>query len=114
QAKKYSEALAKLKDAENNPKKSPYDQHVINELSAFAYAKTGNAAEAAKANEALVNDSYTPQSEVQQRVKAVVASAYTAKNYDKAIEYGNRAVKGNFADEEIRDVIAQSYYLKGD
>src|SRR5579884_1006239 len=39
QAKKYSEALAKLKDADANPKKSPYDQHVINELSAFAYGK---------------------------------------------------------------------------
>jgi tetratricopeptide (TPR) repeat protein len=114
QAKKYSEALTKLKEVEASPKKSPYDQHVINELSAFAYAKTGNAAEAAKANEALVNDSFTPQSEVPQRVKAVVTSAFTAKNYDKAIDYGNRAVKGGFADDEIKMVLAQSYYLKGD
>ena len=114
QAKKYSEALAKLKDADGNPKKSPYDQHVINELSAFAYAKTNNAAEAAKANEALVNDSFTPQAELPARVKAVASSAYGAKNYDKAIDYGNRAVKGNYADDEIRMIIGQSYYLKGD
>ena len=114
QAKKYSEALAKLKDAEGNPKKSPYDQHVINELSAFAYAKTNNAAEAAKANEALVNDSLTPQSEMPARVKAVASGAYGAKNYDKAIDYGNRAVKGGYADDEIKMIIGQSYYLKGD
>jgi hypothetical protein len=114
QAKKYSEALAKLKDAEGNPKKSAYDQHVINELSAFAYAKTNNAAEAARANEALVNDSLTPQSEMPARVKAVAVGAYGAKNYDKAIDYGNRAIKGGYADDEIRMVIGQSYYLKGD
>ena len=114
QAKKYSEALAKLKDAENNPKKSPYDQHVINELSAFAYAKTNNAAEAARANEALVNDSFTPQSELPARVKAAAVGAYGAKNYDKAIDYANRAIKGGYADDEIRMVVGQSYYLKGD
>jgi tetratricopeptide (TPR) repeat protein len=114
QAKKYSEALVKLKEAESNPKKSPFDQHIINELGAFAYAKTNNPAEAAKANEALVNDGFTPQSEIPQRIKAVVTSAFNAKNFDKAIDYGNRAVKGGFADEEIKDVMAQSYYLKGD
>jgi tetratricopeptide (TPR) repeat protein len=114
QAKKYSEALTKLKDADANPKKSPYDQHVINELSAFAYGKTGNTAEAEKLNEALINDSFTPQSEAQQRIKAVMTSAYTLKNYDKTIEYGNRAVKGGFADDELKALIAQAYYLKGE
>lgn len=114
QAKKYNDALAKLKDADANPKKSPYDQHVINELSAFAYGKTGNTAEAEKLNEALINDSFTPQSEAQQRIKAVIASAYTLKNYDKVIDYGNRAVKGGFADDELKALIAQAYYLKGD
>src|SRR5689334_5182226 len=48
-AKKYSDALAKLKDAEGNPKKSPYDQHIINELAGVAYARTNNFAEASKA-----------------------------------------------------------------
>ena len=114
QAKKYADALAKLKEADANPKKSPYDQHVINELSAFAYGKTGNAAEAEKMNEALVNDSFTPQSEMQQRIKVVIAANFDLKNYDKALDYGNRAVKGGFADDEIKKVIAQSYYLKGD
>ena len=114
QAKKYNDALAKLKDAESNPKKTPFDQHIINELSAFAYAHTNNAAEAAKANEALVNDGFSQQSEIPARVKAVAAANYGLKNYDKAIEYGNRAIKGGFADDEIRTVVGQSYYLKGD
>jgi tetratricopeptide (TPR) repeat protein len=114
QSKKYAEALAKLKDAEGNPKKTPFDQHIINELSAFAYAHTGNTTEAAKANEALVNDGFSQQSEIPARVKAVATANYGMKNYDKAIEYGNRAIKGGFADDEIKTVVGQSYYLKGD
>jgi tetratricopeptide (TPR) repeat protein len=111
---KYQEALAKLKEAESNPKKTPYDEHVINELSAFAYAHTGQYPEAAKANEALINDGFTEQSEMPGRIKAVAVAAYQQKNYDKAIDYGNRAIKGGFADEDINTIVGQSYYLKGD
>jgi len=32
QAKKYSDALAKIKEADGNPKKTPFDEHVINQL----------------------------------------------------------------------------------
>jgi tetratricopeptide (TPR) repeat protein len=112
--KKFSEAVAKLKEADASPKKTPWDQHVINELAAYAYSRTGNGIEAEKANEALINDGFTPQAQIPARIKAVAAAAFQAKNYDKALEYGNRAIKGGFADDEIRTVVGQSYYLKGD
>jgi tetratricopeptide (TPR) repeat protein len=113
-AKKFPDALAKLKDAEGNPKKTPYDQHIINELTGFAYAKTNNYAEASKAFEAELNDGFMEQSEIPGRVKAVAQINYQLKNYDKAIEYGNRAIKGGFADDEMVTLVGQSYYLKGD
>jgi tetratricopeptide (TPR) repeat protein len=111
---KYQDALAKLKEAESNPKKSPYDEHVINELSAYAYAHTNQMPEAAKANEALINDGFTEQSEMPGRIKAVAVAYYQQKNYDKALDYGNRAIKGGFADDDINTIVGQSYYLKGD
>ncbi|MGH8139787.1 MAG: tetratricopeptide repeat protein [Steroidobacteraceae bacterium] len=114
QAKKYADALAKLKDAEGNPKKTPYDQHIINELSGVAYARTNNYPEAAKAFEAELNDGFLDQADVPQRVKALAQLNYQIKNYDKAIEFGNRAVKGGFADDEMLTLVGQSYYLKGD
>jgi TolA-binding protein len=114
QAKKYNEALAKLKEAESNPKKSPWDQHIIDELAAFAYGKTNNTAEVAKVNEALINDGFSQQSEIPARIKTVAEAEYALKNYEKAIEYGNRAIKGGFADDEIKTIVGQSYYLKGD
>ena len=114
QAKKFPEALAKLKDAEGNPKKTPYDQHIINELAGVAYAKTNNYPEASKAFEAEINDGFLDEKEVPGRIKAVAQMNYQLKNYDKAIEYGNRAIKGGFADEEMKTLVGQSYYLKGD
>jgi tetratricopeptide (TPR) repeat protein len=113
-AKKYPEALAKLKDAEGNPKKTPYDEHIINELAGVAYARTNNYPEASKAFEAEINDGFLDEKEVPGRVKAVAQIAYQLKNYDKAIEYGNRAIKGGYADEEMKTLVGQSYYLKGD
>ena len=114
QAKKIPDALAKLKDAEGNPKKTPYDQHIINELAGVAYAKTSNYPEASKYFEQEINDGFLDEKEVPGRVKAVAQMNYQLKNYDKAIEYGNRAIKGGFGDEEINIIVGQSYYLKND
>ncbi|MBV8742917.1 MAG: tetratricopeptide repeat protein [Sinobacteraceae bacterium] len=114
QQKKYQDAISKLKEAESNPKKTPYDQHIINQLEGYAYARTNNYPEAAKAFEAELNDGYIDPNDVQSRVKALAQINYQLKNYDKAIEYGNRAIKGGFADEEMMTLVGQSYYLKGD
>jgi tetratricopeptide (TPR) repeat protein len=113
-AKKYADAIAKLREAEGTAGKTPYDQHLINDMLGFAYARTQNYAEAAKAWEAEVDDGITPQSEVPTRVRQLAEANYQIKNYDKAIEFGNRAIKGGFADEELRTLVGQAYYLKGD
>jgi tetratricopeptide (TPR) repeat protein len=113
-AKKYSDALAKLKDLDANPKKTPYDQHIINELAGVAYAKTNNYPEASKAFEAEINDGFLDEKEIPGRVKIVAQVNYQLKNYDKAIEYGTRAIKGGYADDEMKTLVGQSYYLKGD
>jgi tetratricopeptide (TPR) repeat protein len=113
-AKKYADAITKLREAEGIPGKTPYDQHLINDMLGFAYARIQNYAEAAKAWEAELDDGFTPQSEVPTRVRQLAEANYQIKNYDKAIEFGNRAVKGGFADEELKTLVGQAYYLKGD
>ena len=114
QAKKYPDALAKLKEAESNPKKTPYDEHVINVLAGSAYARTNDFPDAEKAFEAQANDGFTEPGELPRIVKAVAQINYQLKNYDKAIEYGNRAIKNGAGDDEINVIVGQSYYLKGD
>ena len=112
--KKYSEAIAKLKEAEGIGGKTPYDQFLINEFLAFAYIRTNNYPEAARALEAQLDSGLTPEGQVAQKTKELAQIHYQLKNYDKAIEFGTRAIKGGFADDQTRTLVGQSYYLKGD
>src|SRR3984885_14634281 len=112
--KRYAEAITKLKDAESIAGKTPYDQHLINEMLTFSYIKTQNYTEAAKTMEAEIDDGFVPAADMNQKVKALAELNYQIKNYDKAIDFGNRAIKGGFADESMKTLVGQSYYLKGD
>jgi tetratricopeptide (TPR) repeat protein len=114
QAKKYPDALAKLKEAEAMSGKSPYDEHLINEMMGFTYVRLQNYPEAAKALEAGLNDGFLDAGDTAQRIKALAQINYQIKNYDKAVEFGNRAVKAGTADEEMNTLVGQAYYLKGD
>ena len=113
-AKKYPEALAKLKEAEGINPKTPYDEYVINELSAFAYARTNDMASAEKSYEANFGSQFVPPGEVANRAKQLAGVNYQLKNYDKAIEYGNKAIKAGENDDAIYTIVAQAYYLKND
>ncbi|MEJ0040002.1 MAG: hypothetical protein WDO68_28865 [Gammaproteobacteria bacterium] len=113
-AKKYPEALESLKQAEALPDKTPYDVHVTNELYGFVYVRTQQYAEAAKALEAGLTDGFLEEAEVQSRLKALAQVNYQIKNYDKAIEFGNRVVKAGQADDDMITLVSQAYYIKGD
>src|SRR5215472_8198745 len=65
---KYTEAIAKLKEADASP------------------AKTNNFDAAAKAWGAELDDGFTSQADIAQKTKEVSTFYYQAKNYDKAIE----------------------------
>jgi hypothetical protein len=112
--KKYPEALEKLKEVEALPDKSPWDTHVMNELSGFIFVRTQQYPEAAKALEAGLNDGFLEEADVPNRVKALAQVNYQIKNYDKAIEYGNRAIKGGYADDDMYTLVGQAYYINKD
>ena len=113
-AQKYPEALAKLKEVEALPDKTPYDEHVMNELYGFVYVRTQQYAEAAKALESGLNDGFLSEADAQVRVKALAQVNYQIKNYDKAIEFGNRVIKAGQADDDMVTLVSQAYYIKGD
>jgi hypothetical protein len=113
-SKKYDDAIKNLKDAEANAKKTPYDEHVINQLAGVTYARMNDFPNAEKAFAAQVDDGFTDQSDLPHIIKAVAQLNYQLKNYDRAIDFGNRATKGGFADDDINIIVGQSYYLKGD
>lgn len=112
--KKYTEALAKIHEAAALPDKTPFDNYTIAEFGCSASIGAGNYAEAAKACEERLNGGFMPEADVPKQIHVLQALNYQLKNYDKAIEFGQRAVKAGTASEEDKNILAQSYYLKGD
>ena len=113
-AKRYPDAITRLKEAQGISGKNGYDDFVINQMLSFAYLKTNNFAEAEKVLEPMLNSEYVPKSELPTRVKQLLTINYQLKNYDKVIQLGDTASKGGYADDEILTLIGQAYYLKGD
>jgi len=112
--KNYPAAIAKLKEADGMAGKTPYDQHVINQFLTYCYTRTQQYAEAVRPGEAQLNDGFTPESEKGPLMRELVGLNYQIKDYDKVIELGNQTIKAGHADEQVRTLVGQAYYLKGD
>jgi len=113
-AKKYDVVAAKLKEVEALPERSPYDEFLVHEMQGFLDVHAKNYAAAEKDLEAVLNSGFVNQSEVPNRVRELAVLNLTLKDYSKAIDYGTRAVKGGYADDNTYGVLEQAYYLKGD
>jgi tetratricopeptide (TPR) repeat protein len=111
---KWGECVSQLKQADGVAGKTPYDDHAINELLGFCAIRTNDYSTAAKALEVGLNSGFLEQDQVPSRVRALAQVNYQIKNYAKAIEFGNRAVKGGFADADMYTLIAQAYYIQND
>ena len=114
QAHKWDDMIAELDKVKSNPKKNEYDEHVMNELYYYAYASKKQFQEATGPLERIIASKFTSQTEVKQHVVQAASMFYELKNYDKALEYGNRAIKDGYGTPAMQLVVAQSYYLKND
>ena len=112
-AKKWNESLNKMKEAEAVPGgKSAFDLFTIAQFRAYIYSSTRQDADAARELEAQLNSPCMPESKKPDTLKNLVGLYTALKNYPKAIEYGNRALKAS-NDPEIKVAVAQAYYQSG-
>jgi hypothetical protein len=114
QAQKWDDMLVVLDKVKGNPKKNDYDEHVMNEFYVTAYANKKQLQQATGPLEFLIASKFTPPDELKKRVVQAAFLYYQLQNYDKAVDYGNRAIKEGYATEQVPLVVAQSYYLKND
>lgn len=112
QAKKFKEALAKVKEAEAVPGKTPFEENTVAEFMAYVSMNLGDYAGAAKAYESTL-DSAQPQQQ-KDRLKTIAQLYYQAQNYSKAAEFGSRYLKEAGANLDVGQLIAQSYYIQKD
>ncbi len=110
--KQWTQALGSIKQAQAVTGKTAFEEYTINELLGYVLLQTGDSAGAVKAYEA--NLPQTPPDQLPARVKALAQLSAKAKNFPKAIEYGNRWIKASPGDTDAYYLVAQSYYQTQD
>jgi hypothetical protein len=118
QAKKWPETLAKLNEVQALSGKNPYDEYLMNEMFGYVYAQQKDYPNAVKYLEGSLNSGFVPEEELPNRTRQLAGVNYQIKNYDKAIEYGTKALDAGYGDAEYKDtmftVVSQAYYIKED
>ena len=114
QKKNWDVAMTKLKEANGQATKTPYEQYSINELMAYVMLRTGDSAGAAKLYEQNLGSGQVPADQVPARTKTLAQLFFQTKNYPKAIEFGNRWLKNSPGDTDAYLLVAQSYYQQKD
>jgi tetratricopeptide (TPR) repeat protein len=118
EAKKWPEMIVKLQEVEAMPGKTPYDDFLMNEMFGYAYAQQKDYPNAVKYLEGSFNSGFAPQEELPNRIRQLAGVNYQIKNYEKAIEYGTKALDAGYGDAEYREmmftVVSQAYYIKED
>jgi tetratricopeptide (TPR) repeat protein len=112
-AKNYDEALSKIKEAQGMPEKTPYDNFVINSFLLKVYAGKQDMANEVPIVETLAQSQYTTPDQKKVYLKSVAQYYYQQKDYNKAIETANEAVKAGANDTDIQGLIARADYLTG-
>ncbi len=114
QAKNWGECVTQAHAAEAIPARTSEDNYYINEMLGFCLVRQNNLSAAFGPLKATLDSGKLSGENLASRVRALAQIAYTLKNYDDAIEYGNRAIALPGSDAEMTTLVAQSMYLKGD
>jgi tetratricopeptide (TPR) repeat protein len=112
--KKYGEALAKIREAENVKDKTPYEVYIIDRMRGVAAASAGDVAGAIRSFEAAIASGRMPPPEELTMVEAVASLYYQMKDYPRTITWVSRYLKEGGTAPRMRALLGQAYYLNHD
>jgi hypothetical protein len=110
-SKKGKEALAKAREAQAVPNKTPYESYLATRVFAQAAAAAGESSAAASAFEAAAGAAAAPDAERRQFLAAAAGQYYLAKDYAKAAETAARYSRQGGTDKSVRTIYVQALYL---
>ena len=112
--KKYREALAKIREAENVKDKTPYEVYIIDRMRGVAAASAGDVAVAIRSFEAAIASGRMPPPEQLTMVEGVASLYYQMKDYPHTITWLSRYLKEGGTAPQTRALLAEAYYLNHD
>ncbi len=114
QKKDLNGALAKVKEAEAVPSKTPFEQFKIDQFKVYIQMQRGDYASAGRAMEATVASGFLTADEVSKAHKSLAQIAYQQKDYNKVIEHGKKYAQSAPGDQEVQLLVIQAQYLLKD
>lgn len=112
-AKRGREALARAREAQEVPNKTPYETYLVTRVLGQAAAAAGESATAGAALESAANSSSAPQADRPQLLAVAAAQYYAAKEYSKAAAAATRYFQYGGSDRSVHMIYVQSLYLGG-
>lgn len=111
---RFKEALLKVRDAEAAGGRSPAESYMIERMRLAAASGLGDLDTASRSFEAAVATGRVSAADRSRMLESLAISAYRAKDYARAMSFGQRYVKEGGGNAGVRSVLIQSQYLSGD
>jgi outer membrane protein assembly factor BamD (BamD/ComL family) len=111
-AQRFKEALAKVHDADAVPNKTANESYMIERMRLAAASGAGDVETAAKSFEAV--SARVNAADRLRMIESLAGAYYRAKDYAKAMQWGQRYFKEGGTSGAIRTLLIQSQYLAGD
>lgn len=113
-AKKYKEALAKVRDAEAITDRTAYETFVIDRMRAVAAAGAGDTETAVKSFESVIATGRLSPDDSHKTIEAVVGTYYRGGNYANASNWARRYFREGGTSQQMRSTLIQALYLSAD
>lgn len=111
---KFKEALAKLREVEAVPNRTPYENFLLEQMRASAASQAGDNETAIKAFQAVLNSGRLSEADQAKYAASLASLHYRAKDFANAATWAQRALKSNPNDAAMRELMIQSYFQAGD
>jgi hypothetical protein len=111
-AKRFKEALAKVRDADAVANKTPNEHDIIERMRLAAASGAGDADTAARSFEAV--SARMSAADRLRVIESLTGMHYRARSYGKAVQWGQRYFKEGGTSAAMRTLLSQSQYLSGD
>ncbi|SNR93398.1 MULTISPECIES: tetratricopeptide repeat protein [unclassified Azospirillum] len=113
-AKKFKEAVAKIREADNVADKTPFEDFMVEQMRLVAAYQAGDTPSAEKAFETVAASGRMQASQLLTFTQAFAQQYYQQKNFAKAITWAQRYFKDGGNDATMRTLLLQAYYQNKD
>jgi hypothetical protein len=113
-ARKFNEALGKLRDADAVGGKTAYESYVLEQMRISAANGAGDPDLAAKSLTNLVATGRLSANDRGSYTNAVMGAYLRTKEYKKAIVFGQEALRNGVSSSDLRSGVIQAQYMSGD